>query len=286
MVWGFFRAGPVRPSAKTRFCAKSTFARRVADVLVYRKNHPEPVFLPPGFSVVASRRISGRGPHSGSGALWSNLGLSARSLPQRPFVAGGLRELRTLRPGQVSPQRLFTESLAVSETLGYRHASGRGCPLLRWGTQGQIPGTALHLLPFGPPCRGWPSSRTACPAVRTSGRGAVSSGKPFSASPGTYCPAGRRPRSLPAKGTLTRLFLEGTQAAFGRASPRGAYWLSARRPRACRLKTKALVHRTLTAENLRFSSLRASMGLSAKGKVYQRFRSVAPFASLTCAAAS
>ncbi len=104
--------------------------------------------------------------------------------------------------------------------------------------QGQIPGTALHLLPFGPPCRGRPSSRTACPAVRTSGQWAISSGSP-SPLPRGLTATGRRPRSLPAKGKVQRHFLEGTQAAFGRASPRGAYWLSARRPRPCWLKSES-----------------------------------------------
>ena len=78
-----------------------------------------------------------------------------------------------------------------------RHASGRGCPLRRWGTQGQIPGTALHLLPFGPPCHGRPSSRTACPAVRTSGQvGPVCNGRSFSTSPGTYCHRQTSPESV------------------------------------------------------------------------------------------
>ena len=71
-----------------------------------------------------------------------------------------------------------------------------GTPLRQWGTQGQIPGTALHLLPFGPPCHGWPSSRLACPASRTSGRGTVYSRKYVSTSPGTYCHRQTSPESV------------------------------------------------------------------------------------------
>ena len=93
--------------------------------------------------------------------------------------------------------------------------------------QGQIPGTALHLLPFGPLCHGRPSSRTACPAVRTSGPGAVSNGKPLSTSPGTYCPSGRRSRSLPAKDPLQRHFLEGTRPV---VRPLGGLTATGRRP--------------------------------------------------------
>ena len=41
---------PVRPAANPRCRAKSTSARRVADVPVYRKNHPkDPFSFPPGF---------------------------------------------------------------------------------------------------------------------------------------------------------------------------------------------------------------------------------------------
>ena len=52
-----------------------------------------PFFLPPGFSVAPCRHASGR--------------------------------------AKFHLQRFFTESLAGSEPLGDRHASGQGCPLLR-----------------------------------------------------------------------------------------------------------------------------------------------------------
>ena len=45
--------------------------------------------------------------------------------------------------------------------------------------------------------------------------GASSNGKRFSASPGPYWLSARRPRSLPAKGTLQRHFLEGTRPLRG-----------------------------------------------------------------------
>ena len=70
--------------------------------------HQGSVFLPPGFLVATGRRTSGRGPHSGGGALWSNLGQRARSLPQRPPLSRGASgSLRTLQPGSSSTPCVF-----------------------------------------------------------------------------------------------------------------------------------------------------------------------------------
>ena len=87
------------------------------------------------------------------------------------------------------PQRFFTESLAVSETLGPRGTSNRGCPLRRWGTQWKCSGTACAFLTSAPLVTGGPRVEPPIGGSHFGPSWAVSSGRRFSTSPGTYLPA-------------------------------------------------------------------------------------------------
>ncbi len=75
----------------------------------------------------------------------------------------------------------------------------RGNPF-RGEPQGQIPDTALVLQPFSPPCHGWPSRLTACPAVRTSGRGDCRQWTPSQRFPGDLLPPADVPGACRLKG--------------------------------------------------------------------------------------
>ena len=96
-----------------------------------------------------------------------------------------------------------------------RHASNRGCPLLRRasGANSEHGPSFATLRPS--------LSRAVLESNRLPGGshigpvGPVSNGKRSSTSLGTYCPTGRRPRSLPAKGKVPRHVPEGTRTLRG-----------------------------------------------------------------------
>ena len=183
------RGGPVRPAANARCRAKSTSAGRVADPLIYQKDHPcegltkkthwrsiqststpSPVFHPPGSSVATGRHASGQCP--------------------TPAV-------------------------------------GHSVEMLRHG---------LRISHFGPPCHGRPSCRTANRrfALRARGVSAMESHSSL--------PRGRTALLADVRGVCWLKTNSSGTSWRGRAPlrgvPSGAYWLSARRPRAGRLKSE------------------------------------------------
>ena len=99
-------------------------------------------------------------------------------------------------------------------------AVGHSVEMLRHG---------LRISHFGPPCHGRPSSRTACPAVRTSGRGTSAMESVPALPRGLTAPLADVPGVCRLKAHSSGTSWRGRDPCG--ASPRGAYWLPARRPR-------------------------------------------------------